>query len=403
MDSLRLGEGALLPVYRRAPVAFVRGHGAWLWDEEGRAYLDFIAGIATCSLGHAHPRLVAALQDQVARLLHVSNLFRIREQEEAAARLVALSGLERVFFANSGAEANEAALKLARRWGVRTKGPAAVTVVAATGGFHGRTLGALAATGKPSIQQDFGPLPAGFRHVPWGDLAALEEALDPTVCAVLLEPVQGEAGVRLPPPGYLEGVAELCRQRRVLLVLDEVQTGIGRTGAWFAFQRHGLAPDVVTLGKGLAGGVPIGALLARAEVAAVLGPGDHGSTFGGNPLACAAAVAVLETIERDGLLAEVAARGAELATGLERLGARTGWVTEVRAAGLLVGVDVALPAAAVVEAARARGLLLNAVGERTLRLAPPLIVRAAEVAEALDRLEAALAAVAATAEAEVLR
>jgi len=392
------GAEALFAVYRRAPVAFVRGQGAWLWDEDGRPYLDFVAGIATCALGHAHPRLVAALQAQAARLVHVSNLFRIREQEAAAARLVARSGLERVFFANSGAEANEAAIKLARRWGVRTKGPQATTIVAAEGGFHGRTLGALAATGKPAIQRDFGPLPPGFRHVPWGDVAALETAVDDTVCAVLLEPVQGEAGVRLPPPGYLEAAAAVCRDRGALLMLDEVQTGVGRTGAWFAFQHYGLTPDVLTLGKGVAGGVPIGAVLARDEVAAVLGPGDHGSTFGGNPLACAAAVAVLDTIDAEELLDAATARGAELVAGLEQVRARTGLVEDVRAAGLLVGVDVAVPGAAVTEAARARGLLVNAVGDRTLRLAPPLVVRAAEVADALARLEAALQAAADLAE-----
>lgn len=385
-----LSERHLFGTYAPAPVAFARGEGTRLWDLEGRTYLDFVAGIAVSSLGHAHPDLVQAIAGQAGRVLHVSNLYHIPEQAEAARLLAEASGLPKVFFCNSGAEAVEAAIKLARKWGRATKGSEAVEIVSAAGGFHGRTLGALAATGVERYRAPFEPLPPGFRSIPYEDLEAAEAAVGPRTCAVLVEPVQGETGVVPGTAEFLRGLQALCRRHGALFVLDEVQTGVGRTGAAFAFQRHGLEPDAVAAAKGLGGGVPIGALLAREEVAAQLVPGDHGSTFGGNPLACAAAAVVLRTVCREPFLARVRELGDRLRAGLERIGRKTGLVTEVRGAGLLIGADLTLSASAVVDAARERGLLVNAPRPRTLRLAPPLTVTEAEVDEALGILGEAL-------------
>jgi acetylornithine aminotransferase/acetylornithine/N-succinyldiaminopimelate aminotransferase len=387
---LEWSDRYLFRTYRRAPVAFVRGQGVRLWDLRGREYLDFVAGIATSSLGHAHPDLVRTLCDQASRYLHVSNLYHIPEQARAAKRLAELSGLDRVFFCNSGAEAVEAAIKLARRWGRGVRGPDVYEIVAMEGSFHGRTLGALAATGTPRYWQGFEPLPPGFRFVPYDDLGAVADAITERTCAVLVEPVQGEGGVVTPSPGYLRDLEALCRERGVLLVLDEVQTGIGRTGAMFAFQREGVQPDVVTLGKGLAGGVPVGAVLAREDVAGHLGPGDHGSTFGGNPLACAAVCTVLEVVERDGLLENARRTGDRLLQGLRALAERDPRIESVRGVGLLVATDLRVEAAQVVEAALGEGLLVNAVRPHTLRLCPPLVVSEAEVDEAVARLGRAL-------------
>ncbi|MDR7608104.1 MAG: acetylornithine transaminase [Armatimonadota bacterium] len=379
--------------YRRIPVAFARGRGARLWDLEGREYLDFVAGIAVTSLGHAHPALVQALTDQLSRYVHVSNLYHIPEQAQAARRLAERSGLDRVFFCNSGAEANEAAIKLARKWAKQHRGPEAHEIVVAHNSFHGRTLATLAATGNPRYHQGFEPLPAGFRFVPYNDLAAAAEAVGPTTCAVLMEPVQGESGVIPGDPDYLRGLQELCREKGILFMLDEVQTGVGRTGAWFAFQRYGLAPDVVTLAKGLGGGVPVGAVLAREEVAAAFGPGDHGSTFGGNALSAAAVCAVLDTLEAEKLVDHAANVGERLQAQLRALASRQPAVSEVRGVGLLVAVDLKVEAAAVEASCRQRGLLVNAVRPNTLRLCPPLVVSEEEVDRAVGILEEALEAV----------
>ena len=381
--------------YRRAPVAFARGRGAWLWDLEGREYLDFVAGIAVASLGHAHPRWVRALSDQLSRYVHVSNLYHIPEQARAAKLLSERSGLARVFFCNSGAEANEAAIKLARKWGKLRKGPEAYEIVVAHNSFHGRTLATVAATGNPQYHQGFEPLPEGFRFVPYNDLSAAEEAVGPRTCAVLMEPVQGEGGVFPARPEYLRGLEDLCRHRGALFVLDEVQTGVGRTGAWFAFQRYGLRPDVVTLAKGLGGGIPVGAVLATEEAAQVFGPGDHGSTFGGNALSAAAVCAVLEILEEEGLVEHAARVGDRLLRKLEDLASRHPAVLEVRGVGLLVAVELSVEASAVAEACRQRGLLVNAVRPHTVRLCPPLVVSAEEVDRAVAILEEALGAVAA--------
>ncbi|MCZ7526057.1 MAG: acetylornithine transaminase [Acidimicrobiia bacterium] len=371
--------------YARAPVAFVRGEGTRLFDSEGRAYLDFLSGLAVTSLGHAHPAVAEALADQARTLLHVSNLYYNDLQPRLAARLdVLVGGGGRVFFANSGAEANECAIKLARRHGQRNGGPERYHVVSAYGSFHGRTLTTLAATGQTQKQEPFQPLPPGFRHVPFGDVGALSGAIDERVCAVLLEPLQGEGGVVPAPPGYLEEVRRLCDEREALLVLDEVQTGLGRTGRWFGFQHSGIRPDVVTMAKALGNGVPIGACWARAEVSAALAPGEHATTFGGQPLAARAALATLDVMESEDVPGRAARAGERLARSLEALPE----VVSVRGAGLLLAAELVdgLDARAVAGACLEAGLVVNALTPSALRLAPPLLVTDEEIDEAVAAL-----------------
>jgi len=382
----------LCDTYRRVPLTLVRGRGARVWSDDGQELLDCVAGIAVNVLGHAHPAVLQALQEQASALIHTSNLYYTLPQVALAERLVASAFPARVFFSNSGAEANEAAIKVARKWGQRHRDGAA-TIVAMQGAFHGRTLATLAAGGQAHYSDAFRPLPGGFRHVPPGDLPALEAALDREVVAVLLEPIQGEGGIRPLDDGYLAQVRRLCDERQCLLLLDEVQTGMGRTGRMWAHQHAGIVPDVLTCAKGLGGGVPIGATLVGPR-ADVLEPGDHGSTFGGNPLACAAALAVLRTIETEGLVQRAVVVGARLRQGLEELITPNGPVVEVRGRGLMLGVGLDRPIApAVAEAARAAGLLVNPVGERTLRLVPPLVLGEQEADLAVARLAQALAAV----------
>ncbi|MCH0543139.1 acetylornithine transaminase [Streptomyces sp. MUM 203J] len=382
-------RATLMDTYGTPPLALVRGEGSTVWDESGRAYTDFTGGIAVNTLGHAHPAVVSAVTGQIARLGHVSNLFVSGPPVELAERLLGLFGDRpggRVFFANSGTEAVEAAFKLARRTG-RPR------VVAAEGGFHGRTMGALALTGQPAKREPFLPLPGGVTHVPYGDVAALRAAVGPDTAAVVLEPVQGEAGVVPAPDGYLRAAREITRAAGSLLVLDEVQTGIGRTGHWFAHQAvPGVDPDVVTLAKGLGGGLPIGAAVAFGAAAGLLGPGQHGSTFGGNPVACAAGLAVLGTIGREGLLARVVRVGERLRSGIEAL--EHPLVREVRGAGLLLGVVLAEPVAALVQgAAQEAGFLVNAAGPGTVRLAPALTVTDRQVSALVAALPEILGAV----------
>lgn len=373
---------ALMGTYRRFPATFVRGSGTRLEDDRARSYLDFAAGIATAQIGHGHPRWVAAVTGQAASLAHVSNLFWTEPQVALAERLVGLAGWGTVFLGNSGAEANEAALKLARKATGRSK------VVAALGGFHGRTLATLAATGYPEKHGPFAPMPPGFVHVPYGNPAALAAAVDRETAAVLLEPVQGEGGVVPAPEGYLSAARALCDRVGALLVLDEVQTGVGRCGEWFAHQLAGVTPDVMTLAKGLAGGLPVGACVAQEEVA--FGPGDHASTFGGGPVVCAAALAVLDVIEEEGLLASCVALGARLMRGLTA--AALPEVAEVRGLGLLVGAELLpeVPARMVVEEALRLGLVLTEAGRNTVRFTPPLTVSAAEVDRAVTTFAAAV-------------
>lgn len=374
---------ALMDNYGTPPLALVSGSGAVVVDETGREYVDLLGGIAVNALGHAHPAVVAAVSKQVATLGHVSNLFVAEPPVALAELLLALAGRPgRVFFANSGAEANEAAFKLSRLTG-RTQ------VVAARGGFHGRTMGALALTGQPAKADPFRPLPGDVTHVAYGDAAALEAAVTDDTAMVILEPIQGENGVVVPPAGYLAEARRITARHGALLVLDEVQTGVGRTGHWFAHQAEGIEPDVVTLAKGLGGGLPIGACLAFGRAGDLLAPGSHGTTFGGNPVSCAAALAVVATIASEGLLDHVKRTGERLRRGVEALGHPL--VAGVRGAGLLLGIVLAAPAAGAVTAVlREAGFLVNPVQPDVLRLAPPLILTAAQVDAFLAALPTAL-------------
>jgi predicted acetylornithine/succinylornithine family transaminase len=379
-----------MQTYGRLPVAFVRGEGVNLWDSEGNAYLDFLGGLAVTALGHAHPAVADAVADQARTLLHVSNLYFNEWQPLLAERIDDLHGGDgRVFFANSGAEANECAIKLARRYGQANGGPDRFHVLSAWGSFHGRTLTTLAATGQPQKQEAFQPLPDGFRQVVWADLDALAAAMDDRVCAVMLEPVQAEGGVHPAPPGYLEGVRALCDEREALMVLDEVQTGLGRTGRWFGYQlADDVRPDVVTMAKALGNGVPIGACWARAEVASAFGPGDHATTFGGQPLAARAACAVLDVMEAQDAPGRALRAGALLATELRAVPG----VASVRGVGLLVAaeLDDGFEAARVAQDCLDAGLVVNAVTRSALRFTPSLLVTDEEIVEAVDILREVL-------------
>jgi predicted acetylornithine/succinylornithine family transaminase len=379
----------VMQTYGRLPIAFVRGNGTVLWDSEGKEYLDFLTGLAVTSLGHAHPEVAAAIAEQAATLLHVSNLYYNDVQPKVAARLNALLGGDgRVFFCNSGAESNECAIKLARRHGQLNGGPNRFHVISAYGSFHGRTLTTLAATGQPQKQETFQPLPEGFRQVSFDDLDALDNAMDDRVAAVLLEAVQGEGGVIPASAEYLHGVRRLCDEREALLIIDEVQTGLGRTGRWFGFEHSGVRPDVVTMAKALGNGVPIGACWARAEIAASFAPGDHATTFGGQPLAARAALAVLEVMERERVPERAARAGSRLVEALSKLDG----VSEVRGAGLLIAAELGAQydAREVAQKCLDRGLVVNAVTPSALRFAPPLLVSDAEIDEAVARVAEAL-------------
>jgi len=374
----------LMPTYAPGRVTFVRGEGSYLWDDQGRRYLDFLSGLAVTSLGHAHPDVARAVYGAARTLLHTSNLFATLPAEEVAATLDRLvGGGGKVFFANSGAEANECAIKLARKWGGRGR----YVVVSAYGSFHGRTLATLHATGQPAKHEAFQPLPEGFRHVAWQDLAALERAVTPEVAAVLLEPVQGESGVWPAGAEYFQGARRICDERGALLMVDEVQTGLGRTGRWFGFQHYGVRPDVVTMAKALGNGVPVGACWAREQVAGSFVPGDHASTFGGQPLAMSAARAVLDVMETRDAPGLAEARGAYLRKKL----AQVAGVGSVRGLGLLLGVELVHgDAAGVAASCLQRGLVVNAVTATALRLAPSLLVTEAEIDEAVGTLASEL-------------
>jgi len=380
---------ALMNTYARFPLTLVRGQGSRVWDDAESCYLDFISGIAVDTLGHAHPKMTQALSAQAATMLHCSNLFHIPKQQQLAAKLCADSGLGAAFFCNSGAEANEAAIKLARKY-FYDQGSSRRTVISATRSFHGRLLSTLTATGQDKVKVGFDPLPPGFIHVPLNDLDALKSVINQQSAAILLEPLQGEGGVNIADAAYLQGVRKLCDEHGLLLMFDEVQTGIGRCGTMFAFEQAGVKPDILTLAKGLGGGVPIGAMLATDAVAASFGPGTHGSTFGGNPLSCTAALTVLEVIEEESLLANVKARGEQLMQGLKAIQARFPVIKEVRGQGLLIGAELSVEAAPLIAQAREAGLLVLSAGPNVLRLLPPLNVSEAEVDEALVTLAAVM-------------
>jgi acetylornithine/N-succinyldiaminopimelate aminotransferase len=378
------GREAVMATYGRADLTLVRGQGSRVWDDQGRVYLDFLSGLAVTGLGHAHPKVAEAIAEAARTLLHTSNLFWTEPQLEVAATLDRLlGGGGQVFFANSGAEANECAIKLARKWGGRGRH----VVVSAYGSFHGRTLATLHATGQPAKHEAFQPLPEGFRHVAWRDAEALERAVDPSVAAVLLEPIQGEGGVNPAGAEYFGFVRRLCDERGILLIVDEIQTGLGRTGAWFGFQHYGVQPDIVTMAKALGNGMPIGACWARRDVAGAFVAGDHGSTFGGQPLATSAARAVLAVMQEEDVPRRAAARGAYLRARLRQLPG----VVDVRGEGLLLGAELGqAQAKAVTEAALAGGLIINAVTPSTLRLAPSLLVSEDEIDEAVAILAGVL-------------
>lgn len=379
---------SVMPTYGRLDVAFANGQGAWLTDTQGKQYLDALSGIAVCNLGHCHPTVTKAVQKQAETLVHTSNFYHIPLQTELADKLTALSGMEQAFFCNSGAEANEAAIKIARKYG-HSKGIDKPVIIVMDGSFHGRTMATLTATGNAKVQVGFDPLLPGFVRVPYNDLDALRMAIGhwPEAVAVLLEPVQGEGGIKIPDSEFLAGVRAICTQRKLLMMLDEVQTGVGRTGEWFAFQHNeAVLPDVMTLAKGLGNGVPIGACLVAGNGVGVLQAGNHGSTFGGNPLACSAALAVLETIEKDKLCQHVQSLSQHMVSGFkDKLGSHAG-VKEIRALGFMMGIELTIPCADLVKLALADGLLINVTAESVIRLVPPMIINAEEADIIVDKV-----------------
>lgn len=384
-ELIEHGRACLTPNYRPAPVVFEKGNGAYLTDMNGQDYLDFAAGIAVCALGHNHPAITKAIQSQAEHLLHVSNLFFNRPSIELARKLIDISFADRVYFANSGAEANEAALKLARRYMQAIRGEHRSEIVCTTQSFHGRTWAAISATGQPKYHKGFLPLVPGFVHVPYNDLEAMAAVVSDQTCAIMVEPIQGEGGVIEAAPGYLAGLRALCEKTGALLIFDEVQTGIARTGHWFAHQHDGVTPDIMSLAKGLGGGVPIGAMLCSETVAQGFQPGVHASTFGGNPLVCAASLAVLETIEADQLITHVNTIGQALEAALQGVVDRFDACLTVRGRGLMRGIGVdpeQIDRAAVMAAARERGLLITTAGKDAFRLVPPLIINEADVTKA---------------------
>lgn len=383
----------LMNTYGRLAVTFERGEGAWLWDTAGKRYLDALAGVAVCSLGHCHPTFTADLQKQVATLVHTSNIYHIGLQEKLADRLAALSGMDNVFFCNSGCEANEAAIKLARLYGHK-KGIESPAIIVLEHAFHGRTIATLSATGSRKVQAGFEPLVSGFVRVPFDDLEAVKRVAENNrnVVAVLVELIQGEGGVNVCDDGYLKGLREICDTNGWLLMLDEVQSGIGRTGTWFAFQHAGVRPDVMTLAKGLASGVPIGACLAAGDAAGLFKPGSHGSTFGGNPLACRAALSTLDIIEAEGLMANAVKMGDAIRTGLAQKLAGLPGVRQIRGKGLMIGIELDRPCKEIVEQALAAGLLVNVTADNVVRLLPPLIFTQEHVQHLVDGLAPIIAA-----------
>jgi acetylornithine aminotransferase len=380
-----------MKTYGRYPIVPVRGAGCRLWDADGKEYLDFLAGVAVNNLGHCHPKVVQAIQEQAARLIHCSNYYHIPSQIELAELLCSHSFADRAFFCNSGAEANEAAIKLARKYSRETYGPERFTIITAAESFHGRTMATVSATGQAKVQRFFDPLLHGFAHVPFNDAAAIEAAVTPQTCAVMLEPIQGEGGVNVPGPAYLRQVREICDRHGLLLILDEVQTGLGRTGRLFAHEHFGVEPDIMTLAKALAGGAPIGAMLAREPYAEAFSPGTHGSTFGGNPLMTAAAIAALRALFEEDLLERAQLMGNYLVRRLQELQAKHAVIEGVRGIGLMVGMSLTCAGGEIVKQGHERGLLLNVTHDTVLRFVPPLVVSETEIDEMVTVLDELLA------------
>lgn len=379
----------LMNTYNRAPLVLRKGRGMKVWSSSGKEYLDFIGGIAVNNLGHCHPKVVIAIQKQAQRLLHVSNLYHIEPQVELARLLVEHSFADKVFFCNSGAEAVEGAIKLARKYAKNHATPDTYEIISAYGSFHGRTLAALSATGQDKIKDGFEPLVPGFKHVPFNDVDAVNKAVSANTCAIILEPIQGEGGIIMPSENYLKQIREICDEHKLLLIFDEIQTGMGRTGRLFAYEHFGVQPDIITLAKGLGGGVAIGAVLAKEAVAASFKPGSHASTFGGNPLASAAAVAAIEALLEDGLLMENCRRvGSYFMNKLQKLKSDfPSTIIEVRGLGLMIGMELTKTGGPIVESCLKRGILINCTSGNVLRFTPPLIVNESEVDHLVDILE----------------
>src|SRR5919106_4275617 len=389
-DVAKLTEHYVAQTYARHPIALVRGKGARVWDADGKEYLDFLAGIAVNSLGHCHPSIVRAIRQQAGKLLHVSNLYHIPPQSELARELCRHSFAHRVFFCNSGAEANEAAIKLARRYGAAHLS-GKFEILSAHDSFHGRTLATLTATGQEKVRAGYDPLPEGFRQIPFNDLRAAEDAIDgQKTVGILVEPIQGEGGINVPDEDYLRGLRELCDRRGLLLIFDEVQTGMGRTGKLFGYENFNVTPDIMTLAKALGGGLPLGAMLAREEVAKSFVPGSHASTFGGNPLACSVGLAVMKTLVQRGVLKNCARMGKVFVQGLQRLKDRFSFVKNTRGKGLLLGLELDMEGSQIVETCMQEGLLLNCTASKVLRFVPPLTITEKEIAQGLSILEKVL-------------
>ncbi|RJP27446.1 MAG: acetylornithine transaminase [Actinobacteria bacterium] len=393
LDKARQQEQLyLMANYSRLPVLFTHGHGTRLWDDTGREYVDFVSGLGACVAGHCHAEIIAAVARQVSQLIHVTNLYYTRPQGELAEMLARYTFADKAFFCNSGTEANEAAIKLARKYMRDVRGEDRYEVVSAFKSFHGRTYGSLAATGQPEKAEPFHPLPPGFVHVPFNDLAAMEEAVDAQTCAVILEPIQGEGGVYVADPPYLKGVWEICRRNGALLILDEVQTGMGRTGALFAHEHYAVTPDVMTVAKGLAGGLPIGALLASADAAQGFAPGDHGSTFGGNPVVCAAALAVMTILQEEQLVENASRVGAYFMHSLLELQRSSAAISEVRGMGLMLAAELKESVAKeTMLSCLERGYVINNIGDNILRFLPPLSISTREVDGLIEVLGGLLA------------
>ncbi|MHB0997893.1 MAG: acetylornithine transaminase [Armatimonadota bacterium] len=388
---MKMDAEFIMHTFNRQPVVLVRGEGMRVWDADGREYLDFLAGIAVNGLGHCHPDLVKAISEQAGTLMHVCNLYYVPQAPELAKKLSELSGLDKSFFCNSGAEANEAAIKLARKWSYETHGPGKFEIITAKASFHGRTMAAVTATGQPKYHEGFEPMVPGFKYVPYNDLAALESTITEQTCAIMLEPIQGESGVWPASKEYLAGVREICDKKGLLLILDEVQTGLGRTGKWFGFQHFGIKPDIMTLAKTLGGGFPIGACLATDNVAKAFKPGNHASTFGGNPLACAAALATLGIIEDENLVSNAAEMGDYFKDSLNDLKIQRDDIKEVRGVGLMVGLELNRNDAPAIAAECLRlGLIINPIGENIIRFLPPLIVKEEHIDSAINIVSEAL-------------
>jgi acetylornithine/N-succinyldiaminopimelate aminotransferase len=384
-ELIALSGRYIMSTYKPQPVVPIRGLGVHLWDNDGKSYLDLVSGVAVCALGHSHPRVVEAVRRQVGLLTHISNLYYIENQILLARLLVENSCLDKAFFCNSGAEANEAAIKLARKYASEQMG-GKYELITMQESFHGRTLATVTATGQQKFHAGFAPLPEGFRYVPYNDLAALEAAITEKTCGVMVEPIQGESGVVIPSPGYLSGIRRICNERGLLMIADEIQTGIGRTGTLFACEQEDVVPDMITLAKALGNGLPIGALLASERVAAAFVPGSHGSTFGGNPLATAAGIAVIETILDEGILDNCCRVGAYFLERLATLNEKNALIREVRGRGLMIAIELTVPGADMVRKSLERGLLINCTNGNVLRFVPPLIITKADVDKAMGIL-----------------